>query len=143
MRSLPLAQALAAAVAMEHQVIYGYGVAGAHLSAAGRAVALRELDAHRLRRDQLSALLGAGAPAAAAAYALPFAVHDDTTARSLCALLEDGCAGAAWDLVAAAPSSSTARDLGVSWLADSALAAARWRGPAGLPPEQALPGQPR
>jgi len=140
MTSMTLAQALTAALLVEHQVVYGYGVAGAHLSAGGRAQALRELDTHRLRRDQLAAMLGARAPVAAAAYALPYAVHDDVTARSLCAALEDGCAGAAWDLVDAAPADSTARGLGVSWLAQSAVSAAHWRGGS---PGPALPGQPR
>ena len=133
-------QALAAALSVEHQVIYGYGVAGAHVSAATHARVLRELDAHRLRRDRLAALLGASAPAAAAAYAMPFPVHDDATARSLGAVLEDGCAGAAWDLVAAAAAGSAARDLGVSWIVDAAVAAARWRG---VSPGTPLPGQPR
>ena len=135
--------ALTAAIAVEHQAVYGYGVAGAHVSAAGRVAALRQLDVHRLRRDQLAALLtriGARAPAAAAAYALPLPVHDDASARSLCAALEDGCAGAAWDLVAATAPRSPARDLGVSWLAQAAIAAAYWRG---VPSGPALPGQPR
>ena len=140
MTTMTLREALAAALAVEHQVVYGYGVAGAHLSAAARPRALRALDAHRQRRDRLAALVGPSAPAAAAAYALPFPVRDDATARSLCAVLEDGCAGAAWDLVAAAAAASTGRDLGVSWLAESAVAAARWRGVSPGPP---LPGQPR
>ena len=140
MSSQTVAQALAAALTVEHQVVYGYGVAGAHVSAAAHAQALRDLEAHRIRRDRLAAMLGPAAPVAAAAYALPFPVHDDATARSLCALLEDGCAGAAWDLVAAAAPGSAARDLGVSWLAESAVGAARWRS---LSPGAPLPGQPR
>jgi hypothetical protein len=135
-------QALIAALGVEHQVVYGYGAAGAHLPAAGRAEALRELDAHRLRRDQLAALvtqMGATASAAAPAYALPFPVTDATTATALCARLEDACAGAAWDLVAATSAGSAARRLGVSWLGQSAVAAANWRGGSPVP---ALPGQP-
>jgi hypothetical protein len=128
---------------IEHQVVYGYGVAGGHFSGAARAAALRALDTHRLRRDQLAALVtqaGATPPAGAAAYALPFPVLDATTARSLCAALEDACAGAAWDLVAATASRSPARDLAVGWLAQSAGAAVDWRE---VSPGPALPGQPR
>ena len=136
-------QALAAALAVEHQVIYGYGVAGAHLSTAARAEALRALDAHRLRRDRIAGLLsnaGAAGPAPAPAYALPFPVHDDASARALCSRLETGCSGAAWDVVASTPTGGVARDLGVTWLAQSAVAAARW---SGVSPGPALPGQPR
>lgn len=136
-------QALAYALAVEHQVIYGYGVAGAHLNATGRGEALRELDAHRMRRDQIATMLTrarAAAPAADPAYATPFPVHDDTSARALCTRLETGCTAAAWDLVAATPSGSEARDLGVTWLAAAAVAAALW---SGVSPGPALPGQPR
>ena len=136
-------QALAAALGVEHQVIYGYGVAGAHLSAAARADALRELDAHRLRRDRIAALLSsarAAVPVAAPAYALPFPVHDDASARALCSRLETGCSGAAWDLASSTYANSEARDLGVTWLTQSAVAAARW---SGATPGPALPGQPR
>ena len=136
-------QALAAALAVEHQVIYGYGVAGAHLSAAGRTEALRELDAHHMRRDRIAALLSsarAAVPVAAPAYALPFPVIDDVSARALCSRLETGCSGAAWDVVASTPAASMARDLGVTWLEQSAIAAARW---SGVTPGPALPGQPR
>ena len=136
-------QALAAALAMEHQVIYGYGVAGAHLSAAARLGALRELDAHRLRRDQIAGLLAgerAAVPVAAPAYALPFPVHDDPSARALCSRLETGCTGAAWDVAASTPPGSVARELGVTWLTQAAVAAARWTG---VSPGPSLPGQPR
>jgi hypothetical protein len=137
-----LTQALAAALVVEHQAVYGYGVAGAHLAGRDRTTALAALDAHRLRRDRLAALLsgkGASPPAAAPAYALPYPMRDAAAARSLCAALEDGCAGAAWDLTAAAPARSAARELAVRWLAQAAAAAVGWRGASG----PALPGQPR
>jgi hypothetical protein len=137
-------QALAAAVAVEHQVVYGYGLAGAHLAGRDRAAALAALDAHRSRRDQLEALLtrsGKTPPAAAPAYATPVAVRDAASARTLCALLEDGCAGAAWDLVGSSGSGTTTRALGVGWVADAATAAMTWRGGASSA-VPALPGQP-
>jgi len=137
------AAALTAAVAVEHQVIYGYGVAGAHLSGADRKLALATLNVHLARRDQLTALVtaaGGTPPPGAPAYALPFPVSSPATARALCALLEDGSAGGAWDLTAAAPARTPARTLGVGWLADAASRAAGWRGPAAAP--IALPGKP-
>jgi hypothetical protein len=133
--------ALAAAVTVEQQVIYGYGVAGAHLVGADRRAALAALGAHRVRRDQLAALLRpAAAPVAAPAYALPFPVTDPASARRLCAELEDGSAGAAWDLAAAAGPGRPARGLAVAWLADAAGRGAQWRAGQGTNP--ALPGAP-
>lgn len=139
---MTLPEALAAAIATEHQAVYGYGVAGAHLAGRARAAALTALDAHRLRRDRLAALLTRAdvtPPAAAPAYALPFPVRGARAARSLCAMLEDACAGAAWDLTAASPPRSAARDLAISWLAQADAASTGWRGA----PGPALPGQPR
>jgi hypothetical protein len=135
--------ALAAAVTVTQQVVYGYGVAGAHLTGRDRRAARRALDAHLTRRDRLAGLLtrvGSSPPVASPAYALPFPVTDAVSARRLCAGLEDGCAGAAWDLVAAAGAGTAARVLGVTWLADAATAAATWRDGS---PSPALPGQPR
>jgi hypothetical protein len=138
-------EALARAVAAEQQVIYGYGVAGAHLAVkTQRQLALAALAVHRTRRDSLAQLLlaaGGRAPAESPAYALPFAVTTAQAARKLCALLEDGCAGAAWDLCAATASSTAARRLAVTWLADAATRAAQWRGNAAAS-GAALPGQP-
>ena len=138
------AEALRAAVGVEDQAIYGYGLGGAHLLGRERARALAALDAHRLRRDRLVSLLartGATPPVALPAYAPPFPVTDHSSARKLCAALEDACAGAAWDLVAASRAASASRSLGVPWLTDAAVAAAAWRAGtvAGNP---AMPGQP-
>jgi hypothetical protein len=139
---MTVAEALAAAVAVEHQVVYGYGLAGARLRGHDRAVALAALDAHRARRDELEALLtrhGSTPPPAAPAYAAPFPVRDATSARALCASLEDGCAGAAWDLVAASAPDTTERFAAVGWLAVAAVAASTWHGGKAA---SALPGQP-
>jgi hypothetical protein len=134
--------ALTAAVATEHQVVYGYGVAGAHLSGPARAVARAALAAHQLRRDRLAQLLTSEritAPLPAVAYALPFPVMDAASARRLCAELETACTGAAWDLVAAAAASTPARALGVDWLGDAATRAAYWGDGSAAP---SLPGRP-
>ncbi|HVV76155.1 MAG TPA: ferritin-like domain-containing protein [Mycobacteriales bacterium] len=130
--------ALKQALATEQAVVYGYGVAGAHLRGADRKLAASRLVTHQNLRDQLAAqitALGAVAPAALPAYQLPFPVTDAATARQLAAHLEDGAAGAAWDLAAATAARSTSRDIAVGWLSDAAVAASRWG--AALP---ALPG---
>lgn len=135
--------ALVAAVAVEHEVVYGYGVAGAHLTGRDRSAALAALDVHRVRRDRLMALTrraGRTPPAAQPAYALPFAVTGSATARRLCALLEDGCTGAAWDLTAASAPGGPARLTGVGWLTEAATRAAHWHGGGAAGP--ALPGRP-
>jgi len=143
------AEALVAAVDTENQAVYGYGLAGAHFAGRDRADALAALDTHRTRRDLLASLAtrhGATPPAAAPAYAPPFPVVAVASARSLCTAIEDACAGAAWDLVAASRPASQSRSLAVAWLTDAAVAAARWRG--GARSDQSnqsnpdLPGQP-
>jgi hypothetical protein len=63
-------------------------------------------------------------------------VTDKASAVQLAGLLENGAAGAAWDLTAASPAGSAGRTLAVGWLSDSALAAAHWGS------TTALPGQP-
>src|SRR4051812_48893648 len=137
-------EALAAAVEVENQAIYGYGVAGAHFNGGDRARALAELDTHRARRDRLVAMLirhGATPPVSAPAYKPPFPVSDAASGRELCATLEDACTDAAWDLVAASAAAAPSRSLAVGWLSDAAVAAASWRGaPAAASP--AMPGQP-
>ena len=138
------AEALAAAVDVENQTIYGYGLAGAHFSGRDRARALGALDTHRTRRDRLVAMLvhlRATPPVAAPAYAPPTPVRDAASGRALCAALEDACAGAAWDLVAVSSAGSPSRGLGVTWLTEAAVAAATWRGGAASA-EPAMPGQP-
>jgi hypothetical protein len=137
------ARALAAALSVEQQVVYGYGVAGAHLTGRDRARALTALQVHQTRRDRLATLVtaaGASPPTAAAAYALPFPVTSPTTARALCAHLEDGCCGAAWDLAASSAADDVARHLAVGWLTEAATSAAAWRGKGADAP--ALPGRP-
>ena len=137
-------EALVAAVDVENQVIYGYGLAGAHFAGVDRARALAGLDAHRVRRDRLIALLvriGATPPVAAPAYKPPFPVSDAASGRALCAALEQSCTGAAWDLAAASAAGSPSRSLAVTWLGEAAVAAASWRaGTAAASP--AMPGQP-
>jgi hypothetical protein len=131
--------ALQAALAAEQTTIYGYGVSGAILTGSDRDDAMSALDAHQVVRDRLGALItamGATPVAARPAYQLPFPVATQTAARELAGQLEQGCAGALWDLIAASPSQSPTRALAIGWLSDSAVRAAHWGA------QQALPGQP-
>ena len=90
-RASTATKALQAALAAENSAVYGYGVAGAHLTGARRATAVRYWVAHENARDTLTSMLTAmgGQPVAtAAAYQLPFPIHSALAAVSLAALLE-------------------------------------------------------
>ena len=50
--------ALQSALAVEREVVYGYGVLGARLSLRARAYAITSLNVHRARRDSLARLVG-------------------------------------------------------------------------------------
>jgi hypothetical protein len=133
--------ALQAALAAEQATIYGYGVVGAKLVGddTARDYATAALQKHLLIRDRLMAMitaLGATPVAARAAYQLPSVVNSAATAGQLAAHLEQGVTGAAWDLIAAAPTGSAVRADAITWLADAAIRAAHWGA------RQPLPGQP-
>jgi hypothetical protein len=121
--------ALQAALTAENTAVYGYGVAGAHLTGARRAAAVRDWVAHENARDTLTAMLTArgGQPvAAAAAYALPFGVRSAPAAASLAAVLEDRVASVYLGLVAL--SEPSLRAFGAAGVRTAALRAAAWRG---------------
>lgn len=116
-------------LAAEHAVVYGYGIAGAHLRDAARARALREYDAHRARRDELVRLVDehGGVPEApAAAYALPRPVNNARDALELVTLLEERLAAVWADAVLRL--AGDLRERAALGLRDAAVAAARWRG---------------
>ena len=122
-------RALQAALTAENTAVYGYGVAGAHLTGARRAAAVRYWVAHENARDTLTAMLTAhgGQPAAAAAaYALPFSVRSAPAAVSLAAVLEDRVAAVYLGLVAL--SEPSLRAFGAAGVRTAALRAAAWRG---------------
>ncbi len=76
--------ALQAALAAEHAAVYGYGVAGAHLSGARQKAAAQDWQIHEASRDALAAMItarGAQPVAAAAAYRLPFRVNSARAGR--------------------------------------------------------------
>ena len=128
--------ALQAALAAENAAIFGYGVAGAHLTGSSQATAGREWTGHNQARDSLTTMIasrGAVPAAAQASYRLPFRVHDAASARSLAAYLEDGVTRAYLGLVAV--SDQRLRRFGAMAMQEAAQRAASWRGST-----QAFPG---
>ena len=122
-------RALQAALAAEHTAVYGYGVAGGHLTGHRRAVAQQDWAAHETARDALAALItahGAVPVTAAVSYRLPFPVTSAGSAMALAALLEDRVETAYLGLVALAE--PALRLLGARSLQAAALRAAAWRG---------------
>ena len=125
----PTIRALQAALAAENSAVYGYGVAGAHLTGARRATAVRYWVAHENARDTLTSMLTAmgGQPVAtAAAYQLPFPIHSALAAVSLAALLEDRVTAVYLGLVAL--DDPALRAFGAAAARTAALRAAAWRG---------------
>jgi hypothetical protein len=122
-------EAMQAALAAEHAVIFGYGVAGAHLAGAELAAA-READAaHRDRRDALAAAIrgrGAAPVTAEPAYRVPFPVTGQVHAVTLVTTLEEGAA-VAWRYLVAAADDADLRGSAVAALTDAAVRATRWR----------------
>jgi hypothetical protein len=130
--------ALQQALAAEDAAVYGYGVAGAHLSGASQAAAQQYWTAHREARDTLAAMISAlrAAPVSALAYYdLPFPVTNAASAEMLAAYLEDGVTAAYLGLVAV--SNDRLRKFAALGMQDSAVRAAHWRGST-----QAFPGLP-
>jgi hypothetical protein len=130
--------ALQTALAAEHAAIYGYGVAGSRLRDDTRESARTLWDAHRDRRDRLTALIAARRArpvAAAAAYRLPVRVTSERTARLLVAALEDRLAAAYLVMVGA--DDARLRAIGAQWMQEAVTRAVRWRG---TPPGSAFPG---
>jgi hypothetical protein len=120
--------ALQQALSAENSAVYGYGVAGAHLTGARRAAAVRNWVGHQNARDDLTAMLaarGAQPVAAAAVYELPFSVHDAAAAVALVTLLEDRLSAAYLGLVGLAD--PALRAFGARAVRAAALRAATWR----------------
>jgi hypothetical protein len=128
--------ALQAALAAEDAAIFGYGVAGAHLSGSRKSAAEQDWTGHNEARDTLTAMisaLGATPVAAQAFYRPPSPVHDVASAMALAAYLEDGVTRAYLALVAV--SDQRLRTFGALAMQSSAERAAFWRGTT-----QAFPG---
>jgi hypothetical protein len=122
-------KALQATMAAENAAVFGYGVAGAHLTGARRAAAQRDWIAHESGRDTLAGMLishGGALVPAATAYKLPFPVRNRTAAAALMAYLEDRVTTAYLGLVAL--TDAELRSLGARGVRSAALRAAAWRG---------------
>ncbi|MGQ0624047.1 MAG: ferritin-like domain-containing protein [Sporichthyaceae bacterium] len=118
-------------LAGEHAAVYGYGVLAARLAGAPRQQALRGLDVHRARRDELRRLILAagGIPVESEpAYALPTALTGPAAALALGTALETDIALAYGALVAA--SSAAERAFAAAALADAAVRVSEWSGQA-------------
>ncbi|HXL92351.1 MAG TPA: ferritin-like domain-containing protein [Streptosporangiaceae bacterium] len=140
MQVLQALQALQAALAAEDAAIYGYGVAGAHLSGSQQATAQQYWTSHREARDALTDMITArdATPVAALAYYdLPVTVTDTATAATLAATLEDGVTAAYLGMVAVA--SRRLRQYGALAMQDCAVRAAYWRGSTAAFPGLPLP----
>ncbi len=127
--SVTAVQALQAALAAEEAAIFGYGVAGAHLSGNRKSAAEQDWTRHNEARDTLTAMisaLGATPAAAQAFYQLPFDVHDAASAAKLAAYLEDGVTRAYLGIVAV--SDRRLRTFGALAMQSPAERAAFWRG---------------
>jgi hypothetical protein len=128
--------ALRDALAAEHTAVWGYGVVGAALGAAGRVGAAAAENAHRDVRDQLTALLDerkADPVPAKAGYELPFPVLSAVDAAKLAVVLEDGAA-TAWVWVLDQAAAKAARQFAVDVLGAAEVRAVAWRGLAGQTP---------
>jgi hypothetical protein len=136
---MTLVPALQAALTVEQQVVYGYGVLGPQLHGTAKAYAADCLASHTTHRDAVAALVsaaGATPAAPAPAYQLPFRVSNPASARRLAVRLEQASAGATWDLIASSSPGSPSRTGAVGWLTDAAVRLEHWGA------ELALPGQP-
>jgi hypothetical protein len=132
----PLLDALQAAAAGEHAAVWASGRAAGELGGRGRGEALVELDAHRVARDELRAVivaLGAEPVEAAPAYLEPFPVDSPRTARALMAQVNSALAATYADL-AAASEPAARREAARSSVA-AAVRAIEWGGD-----PQAFPG---
>ena len=122
-------EALQAALAAEHAVVWGYGVVGARVEEALLPAARAADSAHRDRRDATAAMvrrLGADPVPTQASYALPFPVTDRRGALRLAVHLEEGDA-AAWRYAVAATEDRAVRRTALAALTDAAVRATRWR----------------
>jgi hypothetical protein len=124
-----------AALAAEHQAVFGYAVLGSHLTGADQQLAVAASDAHEALRDGTeSALARAGLTPEPSRTDYPslYPVADARSARALAVRLEDECASA-WRFLylrAASITGARARALRTpaqSALIASAVRATRWR----------------
>jgi hypothetical protein len=124
-----------AALAAEHQAVFGYALLGPHLAGSDQQLAISCSDAHESLRDATEAALaahGAVPVAPLADYPALYPVPDRAAARALAIRLEAACASA-WRYLYLAAASATGglpHSLRVSAqqsLTATAVRAVRWR----------------
>ena len=135
--------ALYDAVAVEHGVIYGYGIVSAHSTSDANQLVSDSLAGHRkLREEGIARLVERKVtpPIPAVGYQLPFVVDDPSGAAKLAVRMEEDCA-VAWRAVLEQAAAVDDRELAVSALTRAAVTAARWRAVSGVAPTTvAFPG---
>jgi len=125
----PYDTALCAALTTEHAVVYGYGIVSAHCEPDVNTLVSSAMNQHRLRRDQVIAMLAGRsvtAPVAAAGYQLPMPVNSPTDAVRLAVQMEKDTE-VAWRAVIEQAQSPQDRGFAVTALTQSAVMAARWK----------------
>lgn len=122
---------LLAAEAAENAAVYGCSLAGARLATPhDKAVARAAYDVHRAQVEAVRGWLierGSTPPPAAPVYALPSAVTDDASARSMLAAIEESTAAAYADVVAAAAEGGPVQEAAAVALQSAAVREATWR----------------
>jgi hypothetical protein len=139
----PYDNALCAVLTTEHAVIYGYGMVSAHCQPDVNGLVSSALNQHRLRRDQVIAMLAGrsvSAPVAAAGYQLPMPINNPTDSVRLAVRMEKD-SEVAWRAVIEQAQSPQDREFSVTALTQSAVLAARWKQALGdWPITTAFPG---
>jgi hypothetical protein len=127
----PLAAAWQAALAAEHQAVFGYALLGPRLPGADQQLAVSCSDAHEALRDATEAeLAGAGLTPVPPRpdYPTLYPVPDARSARALAVRLEGACADAWRYLYLVAASTAGSRARGLRGPAQAALTAGAVRG---------------
>lgn len=120
-----------AALAAEHQAVFGYALLGPRLSGTDLQLAVACSDAHELVRDATEAALAAAGRdpiASQADYPALYPVPAAAAARALAIRLEDDCAEAWRFLYLQAASAAGARPRSLRATAQDALTASAVRG---------------
>jgi hypothetical protein len=126
-----LVAAWRAALAAEHQAVFGYALLGPHLAGSDQQLAVAASDAHETLRDATESTMSMHgiAPAAPLAdYPALYPVSSRATARALAIRLEDDCAAAWRYLYVQAASSTEALARALRTSAQHALTASAVRG---------------
>ena len=139
----PADAALFDAVAVEHGVIYGYGLVSAHSTPDANDLVSAAMAEHRERREAAIAALAdrnVAAPLPAPGYRLPNEVDSPADAATLALRMEEDSA-VAWRAVLEQATTGEERKFAVTALTESAVTAAQWRELIGTEPSTvAFPG---